>query len=82
MYSAVGSSGSKQGALLSANVIATEAISNIRTVAAYVKESVMVERYAVELRKPKESGFKYSAFLGLLTAVGQFGVMGANALCT
>lgn len=72
----------KHEAMLFANIVATEAISNVRTVASYVNEEKMIERYAVELLKPKAKSLRRSITLGLLIGIGQFAVMSVNALGT
>jgi ABC transporter transmembrane region len=81
MYSMMAANDIKKDAILDANVIATEAISNIRTVASYINETKMVQKFVAELIKPKEKAIRYSVFLGLLTGAGQFAILGANALC-
>lgn len=70
----------KHEAMLSANIVATEAISNVRTVASYANEARMVDKYSVELLKPKAQSLRQSVNLGLLMGIGQFAVMSVNAL--
>lgn len=80
MYSMMPANTNKHEALLAANIVATEAISNVRTVASYVNESRMVDKYSLELLKPKEKSLKQSLVMGLLLGLGQFAVMSVNAL--
>lgn len=81
MYANLATSSEKQTALLSANVVATEAISNVRTVASYCNEGKMLDRYGVELLKPKAKGTQYAIKLGLFVGIGQFCVLCSNAMC-
>lgn len=82
MYAAMPGNTNKHLAMLTANTVATEAISNIRTVAAYVNEERMIDRYARELLKPREKAFRQAVILGTLVGLGQFATMGVNALGT
>lgn len=80
MYAAMPSNTNKHKALLTANTVATEAISNIRTVASYVNETAMINKYTHELLKPREKAFRQAIVLGILVGFGQFATMSVNAL--
>ncbi len=80
IYTMIASSDKKRETLISANIVATEAISNIRTVAAYGNEPRMLQKYGNELVLLKGKPMKDAAMLGGLTGFGQFGVMASNAL--
>lgn len=75
-----GFSSKSQKATASANQIATEAISNIRTIASFTSEERVAEMFIEKLREPYKVGLKGALLGGFLTGLGQIFMFGAQAL--
>ncbi|MCL7029848.1 hypothetical protein MKW94_000814, partial [Papaver nudicaule] len=67
-----GYGGNLNKAYLKANMLAGEAVSNIRTVAAFCSEEKVINLYARELAEPSKSGFRRGQMTGLFYGVAQF----------
>ncbi|XP_009148411.1 ABC transporter B family member 10 isoform X2 [Brassica rapa] len=67
-------------AYLKANMLAGEAISNIRTVAAFCAEVKVLELYSNELREPSERSFRRGQMAGILYGVSQFFIFSSYGL--
>ncbi|KAF3321519.1 ABC transporter B family member 2 [Carex littledalei] len=57
---------------LKANMLAAEAVSNIRTVAAFCSEEKVIKMYADELREPAKRSFRRGQAAGIFYGVSQF----------
>ncbi|OVA02909.1 ABC transporter [Macleaya cordata] len=57
---------------LKANMLAAEAVRNIRTVVAFCSEDKVVNMYARELTKPSEHSFRRGQITGIFYGVAQF----------
>ncbi|XP_013639162.1 PREDICTED: ABC transporter B family member 10 [Brassica oleracea var. oleracea] len=67
-------------AYLKANMLAGEAISNIRTVAAFCAEDKVLELYSNELLEPSERSFRRGQTAGILYGVSQFFIFSSYGL--
>ncbi|KAK3041569.1 hypothetical protein RJ639_000703 [Escallonia herrerae] len=67
-------------AYLKANMLAGEAVSNIRTVAAFCSEEKVLDLYARELVEPSKSSFNRGQTAGILYGVSQFFIFSAYGL--
>uniref|UniRef100_A0A0D9VJR4 MDR-like ABC transporter n=1 Tax=Leersia perrieri TaxID=77586 RepID=A0A0D9VJR4_9ORYZ len=65
---------------LKANMLAAEAVSNIRTVAAFCAEEKVIKLYADELREPAKRSFRRGQGAGLFYGVSQFFLFSSYAL--
>lgn len=65
---------------LKANMLAAEAVSNIRTVAAFCSEEKIVSLYSEELKEPSKSSFRRGQAAGLFYGVSQFFLFSSYAL--
>ncbi|KAL6911853.1 hypothetical protein ACP4OV_000658 [Aristida adscensionis] len=65
---------------LKANMLAAEAVSNIRTVAAFCSEEKVIKLYADELREPSKRSFRRGQGAGLFYGVSQFFLFSSYAL--
>ncbi|CAN6230722.1 unnamed protein product [Urochloa humidicola] len=57
---------------LKANMLAAEAVSNIRTVAAFCSEEKVIKLYEDELKEPSKRSFRRGQGAGLFYGVSQF----------
>ncbi|RZC54150.1 hypothetical protein C5167_013008 [Papaver somniferum] len=64
-----GYGGNLNKAYLKANMLAGEAVSNIRTVAAFCSEEKVIDLYAHELAQPSKSAFRRGQMTGLYGSV-------------
>ncbi|KAJ0229117.1 ABC transporter B family member 10 [Hirschfeldia incana] len=67
-------------AYLKANMLAGEAISNIRTVAAFCAEDKVLELYSNELLEPSKRSFRRGQTAGILYGVSQFFIFSSYGL--
>lgn len=67
-------------AYLKANMFAGEAVSNIRTVAAFCSEEKVLDQYAHELVEPSNSSFYRGQVAGIFYGVAQFFIFSSYAL--
>ncbi|KAG6431507.1 hypothetical protein SASPL_109586 [Salvia splendens] len=67
-------------AYLKANMLAGEAVSNIRTVAAFCSEEKVVSLYARELVEPSRSSFRRGQAAGIFYGVSQFFIFSSYGL--
>ena len=67
-----GFGGNLSKAYLKANMLAAEAVSNIRTVAAFCAEEKVIDLYARELEEPSKRSFRRGQAAGLFFGVSQF----------
>ncbi|KAM0934126.1 putative ABC-type xenobiotic transporter [Dioscorea sansibarensis] len=65
---------------LKANMLATEAVSNIRTVAAFCSENKVIDLYAGELEEPSKHSFRRGQAAGIFYGVSQFFLFSSYAL--
>ncbi|KAH7659116.1 Xenobiotic-transporting ATPase protein [Dioscorea alata] len=65
---------------LKANMLATEAVSNIRTVAAFCSEKKVIDLYAGELEEPSKHSFRRGQGAGIFYGVSQFFLFSSYAL--
>ncbi|KAK9667820.1 hypothetical protein RND81_13G012900 [Saponaria officinalis] len=65
---------------LSANMLAGEAVSNIRTVAAFCAEDKVLDLYAHELVEPSQRSFMRGQITGILYGVAQFFIFSCYGL--
>jgi ATP-binding cassette subfamily B (MDR/TAP) protein 1 len=75
-----GFSSKSQKATSNANQIATEAISNIRTIASFTSEDRVAAMFIEKLREPYRVGLRGATLGGFLTGVGQIFMFGTQAL--
>ncbi|KAL5728468.1 ABC-type xenobiotic transporter [Ranunculus cassubicifolius] len=75
-----GYGGDLSKAYLKANMLASEAVSNIRTVAAYCSEDKIINLYANELTEPSKRSFSRGQIAGLTFGVTQFFVFSSYGL--
>ncbi|KAI7981700.1 ABC transporter B family member 2, partial [Camellia lanceoleosa] len=66
--------------LLKANMLAGEAVSNIRTVAAFCSEEKVLDLYARELVEPSRRSFTCGQIAGILYGVSQFLIFSSYGL--
>ena len=67
-------------AYLKANMLAGEAVSNIRTVAAFCSEEKVLDLYARELVEPSRSSFTRGQIAGIFYGVSQFFIFSSYGL--
>ncbi|KAL8552874.1 hypothetical protein ACS0TY_001523 [Phlomoides rotata] len=67
-------------AYLKANMLAGEAVSNIRTVAAFCAEGKVLDLYARELTEPAKSSFRRGQAAGIFYGVSQFFIFSSYGL--
>lgn len=67
-------------AYLKANMLAAEAVSNIRTVAAFCSEDKVIDLYSRELKDPSAQSFRRGQSAGLFYGVSQFFLFSSYAL--
>jgi ATP-binding cassette subfamily B (MDR/TAP) protein 1 len=67
-----GFGGNLSKAYLKANMLAGEAVSNIRTVAAFCAEEKIIGLYADELVEPSKRSFKRGQIAGIFYGISQF----------
>ncbi|CAH9086143.1 unnamed protein product [Cuscuta epithymum] len=75
-----GFGGDLDKAYLKANTFAGEAVSNIRTVAAFCSEEKVLDLYAHELKEPSKHSFYRGQVAGVLYGVSQFFIFSSYAL--
>ncbi|XP_065878935.1 ABC transporter B family member 2 [Euphorbia lathyris] len=75
-----GYGGNLSKAYLKANMLAAEAVSNIRTVAAFCAEEKIIELYGRELVEPSKRSFTRGQIAGILYGVSQFFIFSAYGL--
>lgn len=75
-----GYGGDLSKAYLKANMIAGEAVSNIRTVAAFCSENKVLDLYSHELIEPSKRSFSRGQIAGILYGISQFFIFSAYAL--
>lgn len=75
-----GYGGNLSKAYLGANMLAGEAISNIRTVAAFCAEEKVVDLYAQELIEPAKRSFTRGQIAGIFYGVSQFFIFSSYGL--
>ncbi|KAL5715157.1 ABC-type xenobiotic transporter [Ranunculus cassubicifolius] len=67
-----GYGGNLSKAYLRANMLASEAVGNIRTVAAFCSEEKVIDLYARELIEPSKQSFRRGQIAGIFYGVSQF----------
>lgn len=67
-------------AYLKANMLAGEAVSNIRTVAAFCSEDKILELYASELVDPSKRSLKRGQIAGIFYGISQFFIFSSYGL--
>lgn len=75
-----GYGGDLNKAYLKANMLAGEAVSNIRTVAAFCSEEKVLDLYAHELVEPSRRSFRRGQVAGILYGVSQFFIFSSYGL--
>uniref|UniRef100_A0A1D1XWC8 ABC transporter B family member 2 n=1 Tax=Anthurium amnicola TaxID=1678845 RepID=A0A1D1XWC8_9ARAE len=65
---------------LKANMLAAEAVSNIRTVAAFCSEEKVIDLYSQELEEPSKQSFRRGQAAGIFYGVSQFFIFASYAL--
>ncbi|KAL0918191.1 hypothetical protein M5K25_010185 [Dendrobium thyrsiflorum] len=75
-----GYGGNLSKAYLKANMLAAEAVSNIRTVAAFCSEDKVIDLYSRELKDPSSRAFRRGQLAGLFYGVSQFFLFSSYAL--
>ncbi|XP_027085579.1 ABC transporter B family member 10 [Coffea arabica] len=75
-----GYGGDLNKAYLKANMLAGEAVSNIRTVAAFCSEEKVIDLYGHELVEPSRRSFRRGQIAGILYGVSQFFIFSSYAL--
>lgn len=75
-----GFGGNLSKAYLGANMLAGEAVSNMRTVAAFCAEEKVVDLYARELIEPSKRSFTRGQIAGIFYGVSQFFIFSSYAL--
>jgi len=75
-----GYGGNLSKAYLSANMLAGEAISNIRTVAAFCAEEKVLDLYSHELVEPARQSFTRGQIAGIFYGVSQFFIFSSYGL--
>lgn len=75
-----GFGGNLSKAYLKANTLAGEAVSNIRTVAAFSAEEKVLELYACELVEPSKRSFVRGQIAGIFYGICQFLIFSSYAL--
>ncbi|KAK9144290.1 hypothetical protein Sjap_004193 [Stephania japonica] len=67
-------------AYVKANMLAGEAVSNIRTVASFCSEEKVIDLYERELEEPSKQSFRRGQMAGMLYGVSQFFLFSSYAL--
>ncbi|XP_015954693.1 ABC transporter B family member 2-like [Arachis duranensis] len=75
-----GFGGNLSKAYLKANMLAGEAVSNIRTVAAFCCEEKVIHLYAQELVEPSKRSFKRGQIAGIFYGISQFFIFSSYGL--
>lgn len=75
-----GYGGNLSKAYLKANMLAGEAASNIRTVAAFCSEEKVLNLYARELVEPSQISFRRGQIAGIFYGVSQFFIFSSYGL--
>ncbi|KAI9125379.1 hypothetical protein K1719_003995 [Acacia pycnantha] len=75
-----GFGGNLSTAYLKANMLAGEAVSNIRTVAAFCLEERVLKLYANELAEPSKLSFKRGQISGIFYGISQFFIFSSYGL--
>ncbi|GKU95779.1 hypothetical protein SLEP1_g9099 [Rubroshorea leprosula] len=75
-----GYGGNLSKAYLKANMLASEAVSNIRTVAAFCAEEKVLDLYAKELVEPSQRSFNRGQIAGMFYGVSQFFIFSSYGL--
>ncbi|XAR54796.1 Xenobiotic-transporting ATPase [Bertholletia excelsa] len=75
-----GYDGNLSKAYLKANMLASEAVSNIRTVAAFCSEDKVLELYGQELFEPSQHSFMHAQIAGIFYGITQFFIFSSYAL--
>ncbi|KAK6934966.1 ABC transporter-like, ATP-binding domain [Dillenia turbinata] len=75
-----GYGGNLSKAYLKANMLAGEAVSNIRTVAAFCAESKILDLYSRELVEPSRKAFVQGQIAGLFYGISQFFIFSSYGL--
>ncbi|KAM7525446.1 hypothetical protein LguiA_015348 [Lonicera macranthoides] len=75
-----GYGGNLSKAYLKANMLAGEAVSNIRTVAAFCSEEKVLDLYARELVEPSKRSFKRGQIAGIFYGISQFFIFSSYGL--
>ncbi|WCJ29141.1 ABC transporter B family member 2 [Euphorbia peplus] len=75
-----GYGGDLSKAYLKANMLAAEAVSNMRTVAAFCAEEKIIDLYGRELVEPSKRSFTRGQIAGILYGVSQFFIFSAYGL--
>ncbi|XP_010274280.1 PREDICTED: ABC transporter B family member 2-like isoform X2 [Nelumbo nucifera] len=75
-----GYGGNLNQAYLKANMLAGEAVSNIRTVAAFCSQDTVIDLYARELEEPNKRAFQRGQIAGILYGVSQFFIFSSYGL--
>ncbi|KAF7829207.1 ABC transporter B family member 2-like [Senna tora] len=75
-----GYGGNLSTAYLKANMLAGEAVSNIRTVAAFCSEEKVLQLYANELVEPSNLSFKRGQIAGIFYGISQFFIFSSYGL--
>ncbi|KAJ7943849.1 ABC transporter B family-like protein [Quillaja saponaria] len=75
-----GYGGNLSTAYLKANMLASEAVSNIRTVAAFCSEEKVLDLYAHELVEPSKRSFTRGQIAGIFYGISQFFIFSSYGL--
>ena len=75
-----GYGGNLSKAYLKANMLAGEAVSNIRTVAAFCAEEKILDLYARELVEPSKRSFTRGQIAGIFYGISQFFIFSSYGL--
>ncbi|XP_021279974.1 ABC transporter B family member 2 [Herrania umbratica] len=75
-----GYGGNLSKAYLKANMLAAEAVSNIRTVAAFCAEEKILDLYARELVEPSKRSFNRGQIAGIFYGISQFFIFSSYGL--
>ncbi|XP_010538383.1 PREDICTED: ABC transporter B family member 2-like [Tarenaya hassleriana] len=75
-----GYGGNLSKAYLKANMLAGEAVSNIRTVAAFCAEEKVLDLYSRELLEPSKRSFKRGQIAGIFYGISQFFIFSSYGL--
>ena len=75
-----GYGGNLSKAYLKANMLAGEAVSNIRTVAAFCAENKILDLYARELVEPSRRSFSRGQIAGIFYGISQFFIFSSYGL--
>ncbi|KAL6008397.1 (ABC) transporter [Asimina triloba] len=68
-----GYGGNLNKSYLKANMLAGEAVSNIRTIAAFCSEEKVMDMYSRELEEPSKRSFRRGQIVGIFYGVSQYG---------